>query len=41
VNDNAKDKLTKKIKNFNTYVKKTKINKYILPIGDGFYICWK
>ena len=30
-----------KIKNFNTHVKKTKINKYILPIGDGFYICWK
>ena len=41
VNENAKDKLTKKIKNFNTHVKKTKINKYILPIGDGFYICWK
>ena len=41
VNENAKDKLTKKIKKFNTHVKKTKINKYILPIGDGFYICWK
>ena len=41
VNDNSKDKLTKKIKKFNSYVKKSKINKYILPIGDGFYICWK
>ena len=40
-NDNAKDKLTQKIKNFNLYVKKSKITKYILPIGDGFYICWK
>ena len=40
-NDNSKDKLTKKIKKFNSYVKKSKINKYILPIGDGFYICWK
>ena len=40
-NDNTKNKLTKKIKKFNSYVKKSKINKYILPIGDGFYICWK
>ena len=40
-NDKAKDKLTQKIKNFNLYVKKSKITKYILPIGDGFYICWK
>jgi len=40
-NNNAKDKLTVKMKKFNSYVKKTKINKYILPIGDGFYICWK
>ena len=40
-NNNSKDKLTKKIKKFNSYVKKSKINKYILPIGDGFYICWK
>ena len=40
-NDNSKDKLTIKIKKFNSYVKKSKINKYILPIGDGFYICWK
>ena len=40
-NDNSKDKLTQKIKIFNLHVKKSKINKYILPIGDGFYICWK
>ena len=40
-NNNAKDKLTVKMKKFNSYLKKTKINKYILPIGDGFYICWK
>ena len=40
-NINSKDKLTKKIKLFNLHVKKSKINKYILPIGDGFYICWK
>ena len=41
ININPKDKLTKKIKLFNLHVKKSKINKYILPIGDGFYICWK
>ena len=37
----ATDKLTMKLKQFNDHVKKTKINKYILPIGDGFTICWK
>ena len=41
INVNSKDKLTQKIKMFNLHVKKSKINKYILPIGDGFYICWK
>ena len=41
INNNSRDKINTKIKNFNTHVKKTKINKYILPIGDGFYICWK
>ena len=41
ININSKNKLTKKIKLFNLHVKKSKINKYILPIGDGFYICWK
>tara|TARA_B100000029_G_scaffold433616_1_gene446533 strand:- start:233 stop:883 length:651 start_codon:yes stop_codon:yes gene_type:complete len=40
-NVNSKNKLTQKIKIFNLHVKKSKINKYILPIGDGFYICWK
>ncbi len=37
----SRDKLTQKIKMFNQHVKNSKINKYILPIGDGFYICWK
>ena len=37
----ATDKLTMKLKQFNDHVKKTKINKYILPVGDGFTICWK
>ena len=37
----ATDKLTIKLKQFNDHVKKTKINKYILPLGDGFTICWK
>ena len=41
INNNSRDKINTKIKNFNTHVKKSKINKYILPIGDGFYICWK
>ena len=40
-NIDSKDELTQKIKIFNLHVKKSKINKYILPIGDGFYICWK
>ena len=41
INDMAKDKLTTQIKNFNDHIKKTNINKYILPVGDGFFICWK
>ena len=41
VNLSANDKLTQKIKKFNDYVQKKKINKYILPLGDGFTICWK
>ena len=41
IDDTKNDKLTIKIKNFNDHIKKTKINKYILPIGDGFFICWK
>ena len=40
-NPKSIDKLTMKIKKFNDYVKNTKINKYILPLGDGFTICWK
>ena len=41
LNKNANDKLTLKIKKFNEYIKKKRINKYILPLGDGFTICWK
>ena len=41
VNLSANDKLTQKIKKFNDYVQKKKINKYILPLGDGFTVCWK
>ena len=41
LNQNANDKLTLKIKKFNEYIKKKKINKYILPLGDGFTICCK
>ena len=37
----ATSKLTMILKQFNDHVKKTKINKYILPLGDGFTICWK
>ena len=41
LNQNANDKLTLKIKKFNEKIKKKRINKYILPLGDGFTICWK
>ena len=41
LNQNANDKLTLKIKKFNEYIKKKRINKYILPLGYGFTICWK
>ena len=41
LNQNANDKLTLKINKFNEYIKKKRINKYILPLGDGFTICWK
>ena len=41
LNQNANDKLTLKIKKFNEYIKKKRINKYILPLGDGFTICWE
>ena len=40
LNQNANDKLTLKIKNLMNILKK-RINKYILPLGDGFTICWK
>ena len=40
-NPSSKDKITMKIKEFNNYIKNKSINKYILPIGDGFFVCWK
>ena len=40
-NPKSIDKLTIKLKKFNDHVKKANINKYILPLGDGFTICWK
>ena len=39
-NPMIKDKLTIKLREFNKYIKKSSINKYILPIGDGFTVCW-
>ena len=39
-NPKIKDKLTIKLREFNKYIKKSPINKYILPIGDGFTVCW-
>jgi Predicted O-methyltransferase len=41
LNQNSNDKLALNIKKFNEYIKKKRINKYILPLGDGFTICWK
>ena len=40
-NPKIKDRLTIKLREFNKYIKKSSINKYILPIGDGFTVCWK
>ena len=40
-NPSSKDKITMRIKEFNNYIKNKNINKYILPIGDGFFVCWK
>ena len=39
-NPKIKDRLTIKLREFNKYIKKSSINKYILPIGDGFTVCW-
>ncbi|OCW78385.1 hypothetical protein AKH19_01265 [Pelagibacteraceae bacterium GOM-A1] len=39
-NPKIRDKLTLKLREFNKYIKKSSINKYILPIGDGFTVCW-
>ena len=41
-NHNKIDRMTNIIRDFNTYVKNdTKIEKYILPIGDGVTVCRK
>jgi len=41
-NNNKNDKITNIIKDFNTYIKKdNRIDKTILPIGDGITICRK
>ena len=39
-NPKIKDNLTLKLREFNKYIKNSSINKYILPIGDGFTVCW-
>ena len=40
--NNKIDRMTNIIRNFNTYVKNdTKVEKYILPIGDGVTVCRK
>jgi len=42
INNNKSDKITNIIKDFNTYIKNDKrIDKTILPIGDGVTICRK
>jgi predicted O-methyltransferase YrrM len=42
INNNKNDKITNIIKDFNTYIKKdNRIDKTILPIGDGITICRK
>ena len=42
INNNKKDRMTNIIKDFNTYIKNDKrIEKTILPIGDGVTICRK
>ena len=42
INNNKNDKMTNIIKDFNTYIKNDKrIEKTILPIGDGVTICRK
>jgi len=42
INNNKNDKITNIIKDFNTYIKNdNRIDKTILPIGDGVTICRK
>ncbi len=42
INKNKNDKMTNIIREFNTYIKNDKrIEKTILPIGDGITICRK
>jgi predicted O-methyltransferase YrrM len=42
INNNKNDKITNIIKDFNKYIKNdNRIDKTILPIGDGVTICRK
>ena len=41
LSNNSRDKFSQIIRNFNDYVKNYKINKYIIPLGDGFTVCFK
>jgi predicted O-methyltransferase YrrM len=42
VNDNSTDKFTKNIKEFNDHISKdTRVEKLIIPLGDGMTVCRK
>jgi len=42
VNENNNDKFTKNIKEFNSHISKdTRVEKLIIPLGDGMTVCRK
>ena len=42
VNENNTDKFTKNIKEFNNHISKdTRVEKLIIPLGDGMTVCRK
>ena len=42
VNENNNDKFTKNIKEFNNHISKdTRVDKLIIPLGDGMTVCRK
>ena len=42
VNENNKDKFTKNIKEFNSYISEDRrVEKLIIPLGDGMTVCRK